>query len=95
MQINPVNQIAALQYARVQAAGGKEKSESVSVLDSIELSDQAKLFSDALNAAKKNAAEEAGSVDKQARIQQIVEQLRTDSYEIDTDALCASMLSNL
>lgn len=89
MKINPINSIVN-RYEKVQAYSQKETPAYSAGTDRLELSEQARLFTEALAAAKSNR--EVNAANKQERIEQIKAQIENDTYEVDVAELCKKIL---
>lgn len=84
MKINPVSNVVG-QYAKLKAYATKETPASYMGTDQLELSEQARLFTEALAAAKRNA--QMSGQGKQEKIETLKSMIADGSYEVSTGDL--------
>lgn len=89
MKINPVNNIVN-RYTKVQAYQVQEKPQMAAGTDKLELSDQARLFTEALSAAKRNM--EATAVQKEARAAQVKGEIEQGTYHVEMNDILSKIL---
>jgi anti-sigma28 factor (negative regulator of flagellin synthesis) len=84
MKINPVGNVMG-QYAKLKVYANKEDVKNAMGTDRLELSDRARLFTEAMNAAKKNM--EATEANKHRKMEQIKAQIAQGEYYVSADEI--------
>lgn len=89
MKITPVNSIAN-SYTKLQAYSAKATQQTSMGEDTLELSEQARLFTEAFAAAKRQAP--VGEADNSARVAKVMQEIEQGSYHVDVNDICNKIL---
>lgn len=90
MKIGSVSPIIG-QYNQIKAAAVRKQADAQGTVDSVELSSEALLFSEAYGAVRKSMQEaEPGQAIK---VSHIMQQMRAGNYHVDIGDICDKLLS--
>ena len=89
MKIGSVNPIIT-QRSAIQVEAAYQRPRVQPMRDSVELSPDAKLFSEAFAAARRSLHDV--KPDQEFRVQQIMEQMESGAYQVDLSAVCDKLL---
>ena len=90
MKIGSVNPVIG-QYNQIKTGAARKLPEAQGAADSVELSPEALLFSEAFGAARKSMQE--ATPGQEVKISQIMEQMRAGSYQVEVKDICDKLLS--